>query len=402
MLRRFVAVSIAIAGFALTAEAPPQLQTRAAAFSQDASAYARLEGVTEAEALRRLTIQQASIAATDALAAEFADRLAGIIIQHRPNYRFLVHLTGLEPVAPRSLQFDGSSMSVEFVPGAAVTEQVAVAALNAHLAELRRLFPHSSGIGYDPLTAAIVVMVRSSAVSGTAIADGRHAAGVPLRIVDTTAFSADMSLSGGVRIQGVANGIRERCTSGFVVTDGTRKAIATAAHCPDELTYRDPEGATFDLPLVGQWGAGYRDVQINLADAETAPAFYSDRKEGALRSLENWRNRASTRVGDVVCHWGESSGYSCAEVAMVNFAPPGELCGGPCTSTWVAVRGPSCQSGDSGGPVFIGTTAFGIVKGRTGAPDGKCLIYYYMSTDYIPPPWTLLYAGRPSGTIAPH
>lgn len=116
MLRRFVAVSIAIAGFALTAEAPPQLQTRAAAFSQDASAYARLEGVTEAEALRRLTIQQASIAATDALAAEFADRLAGIIIQHRPNYRFLVHLTGLEPVAPRSLQFDGSSMSVEFVP----------------------------------------------------------------------------------------------------------------------------------------------------------------------------------------------------------------------------------------------------------------------------------------------
>lgn len=394
MVRRLLA--IVLAGFALAAAAPPQVQSRAAALSQDAAAYARLEGVTETEAARRLTAQQASVGATDALATEFAERLAGISIQHRPDYRILVHLTGAEPVAPRTLAFGTSFVPVEFIPGAAVTERFAVDALNAHLADLRRLFPTSRGIGFDPRTAAIVVLVRGGAAAVGAIADSMRLTGVPLRIVDTAALSADMTLDGGVRLEGVAGGIRQRCTAGFVVTDGVRTAIATAAHCPDELTYREPDGATLALPFAGQWGTGYRDVQINLADAANAPLFFADRSLGALRPLDTWRNRTSTRVGDVVCHWGESSGYSCAEVAMVDFAPPGDLCGGPCTPTWVAVRGPSCRAGDSGGPVFLATTAFGIAKGSNRSPAGQCLFYFYMSTDYLPPPWSLLYAGAHS------
>lgn len=393
MFRRLLAIGLI--GLATVAAAAPPVQTRAAALGQDAAAYARLEGVGEAEAGRRLNAQQASVAATDALAAEFADRLAGISIEHRPAYRIIVHLAGPDPVTPRMLNFGAESLPVEFIPGAAVTRRFAVAALETHLGDLSRLFPGSRGIGYDPRTAAIVVLLRGGTASSAAIAEAERLTGVPLRVIDTGALSFDMSLDGGVRLEGVAGGIRQRCTAGFVVTDGARTAIATAAHCPDELMYRDPDGATLTLPFAGQWGAGYRDVQINLADAATAPLFYADRSQGALRTLDTWRNRASTRVGDVVCHWGESSGYSCAEIAMVDFAPPGELCGGPCTPTWVAVRGPSCRAGDSGGPVFLGTTAFGIAKGSNRSPDGQCLFYFYMSTDYLPPPWTLLHSGAP-------
>ena len=43
-------------------------------------------------------------------------------------------------------------------------------------------------------------------------------------------------------------GRRNVCTSGFAVTNGTRTGIATAAHCPDELTYFDKDGATTTLP----------------------------------------------------------------------------------------------------------------------------------------------------------
>jgi hypothetical protein len=57
---------------------------------------------------------------------------------------------------------------------------------------------------------------------------------------------------------------------------------------------------------------------------------------------------------------------------------------------WVTVRGPSCRNGDSGGPVFTGTTALGIVKGGNYAGNGRCNFYYYMSTDYLPPGWSLL------------
>ena len=32
-------------------------------------------------------------------------------------------------------------------------------------------------------------------------------------------------------------------------------------------------------------------------------------------------------------------------------------------------------------------------SGRIRTADGRCLVYYYMSTDYLPPPWRLMVAG---------
>jgi hypothetical protein len=149
------------------------------------------------------------------------------------------------------------------------------------------------------------------------------------------------------------------------------------------------------LDFVGQWGWGYQDVQINVAPvsapARFAPLFYADTAKTLARPVSTWRYRTSTRAGDFVCHRGERTGYSCAVVAMVDFAPAGDLCGGACLPTWVAVEGPTCQGGDSGAPVFEGSTALGIVKGGTYRRDGSCLFYYYMSTDYLPQGWTLLH-----------
>ena len=148
--------------------------------------------------------------------------------------------------------------------------------------------------------------------------------------------------------------------------------------------------------MIGSWGAGYQDVQINGTPDSPAPLFYSNRGAGTLRRVATWRNVASTRAGDFVCHYGETSGYSCALVELTDYAPPGTLCGGPCSPTWVTVRGPGCASGDSGGPVFSGDVAFGIAKGVNRTAAGQCLFYYYMSTDYLPAPWRLLTAAPTS------
>jgi hypothetical protein len=48
------------------------------------------------------------------------------------------------------------------------------------------------------------------------------------------------------------------------------------------------------------------------------------------------------------------------------------------------------MTGDSGGPVFSGTIAFGLAKGVNRSAAGRCNFYYYMSTDYLPPPWRLM------------
>jgi hypothetical protein len=372
-----------------TAASAEQAETRTQALTQDAAIYASQFGVSQDEALRRLRAQQDSVAATDAIAREFADRLAGISIDHSPDYRIVVLLTGTEPVADRT----AAGVPIVFRTGAKATHGQAVAAMRRHLIDLRDELPGARGAGYDQRTGEVVLLVRPADAARFGVdairARAEALSGVPVRVVPDALVQSNMTVDGGGRVEGVntLTGRRNRCTTAFVVTNGEVNAITTAAHCPDQLTYVDSDGASVSLPMIGSWGAAYRDVQINGSANSPDPLFYSDRRSGALRKVQTWRNVASTRAGDFVCHYGESSGYSCATVELTDYAPPGDLCGGPCSPTWVTVKGPSCVPGDSGGPVFSGEVAFGIAKGINRDDAGQCEFYYYMSTDYLPPPW---------------
>ena len=57
--------------------------------------------------------------------------------------------------------------------------------------------------------------------------------------------------------------------------------------------------------------------------------------------------------------------------------------------------GVAVVGGDSGGPVFSGTVAFGITKGISSSDD-RCGFYFFMSTDYLPPSWSLLLPAAPA------
>jgi streptogrisin C len=387
-------LSLVLLAFAAPAIAQP-VKTQAEALADDAAQYAAQFRVPADEALRRLTAQQKSVSATDAIAKEFASRLAGISIEHSPEYRIVVRLTGDEPVAERS----AAGVPVIFRTGAKATRAQAIAAMRKHLMDLRSELPGARGAGYDQRTGEVVLLVTAADAQrfgADAIrARAEEVSGVPVTVRINDLIEQNMSVDGGGRVEGISSvtGRRNICTSGFVVTDGTQTGIATAAHCPDELTYYDPDGATASLPFLVQSGLAYQDVQINLAPEANAPLFYADRGVDSARRVVTWRNRDSTRAGDFVCHFGESSGYSCAVVELTDYAPPGDLCGGPCEPTWVTVAGPGCVPGDSGGPVFSGEVAFGIAKGINRTPSGQCNFYYYMSTDYLPQPWRLLTAG---------
>jgi len=368
------------------------VESKAEAFAEDAIQYAAAFGVSPDEAARRLKAQQASVAATDAIASEFSDRLAGISIEHVPAYRIVVILTGEQPVADRTT--DG--VPIIFRTGAKATHAQAVEALRKHLVDLRTGLPNARGAGYDQRTGQVVLLVTRTDAERFGVDTIRKRAeqvsGVPVRVIINELNESNMSVDGGGRVEGV-NALTNRrnlCTTAFVITNGESNAITTAAHCPDELTYVDRDGANVTLPMIGSWGAAYRDVQINGSPDSPDALFFSNRGAGSLRRLASWRNAASTRAGDFVCHYGESSGYSCATVELTDYAPPGDLCGGPCFPTWVTVKGPNCVAGDSGGPVFSGDVAFGIAKGVNRTNGGQCLFYYYMSTDYLPPPWRLL------------
>ena len=387
------------------ADAPPHVQTQVEALMQDGAEYARLYGVPLARAMRELQAAQDSVPATDALGEEFKDRLAGISIAHDGGFRIVVLLTGAAPEAPRTILAGGMAVPVLFQTGAPATREQILAAILAHQADIRSAVRSPPGMGVDPRSGMLAVMVKSSDVD----ADGAEAlaarlggiAGVPVEVRAWSDGDENLAAEGGGRVLGFDPAINHKavCTSGFVVTDGSRTALSTAAHCPDQLSYIDPAGAEVPMTMIGAWGAFYQDVQIHAVTEPLAPLFYADKGKTALRPVTSWRNRTATRAGDVVCHRGERTGYSCAEVEYPDYAPPGDLCAGPCEPTWVAVRGPICKAGDSGGPVFAGTIAFGLVKGESHTGDGRCRLYYYMSTDYLPPGWTLAYEGGRSAGL---
>jgi hypothetical protein len=379
-----------------TAAAAQTVETHRDALAEDAEQYAAQFRVTPEEAFRRLDAQQRSAAATEAIAREFADRLAGIAIEQAPEYRIVVLLTGSEPVPDRT----AAGVPVVFRTGAKATHAEAVMAMRRHLIDFRSALPGARGAGYDQRTGEVVLLVTpadAARLGADAIrARAEKISGVPVRVVVNQLIESNMSIDGGGLVEGInlLTNLRGRCTTGFVVTNGDINAITTAAHCPDQLTYVGLDGSVSPtLPMIGSWGLGYRDVQINGSADSPHPLFYANRGAGSQREVETWRSVASTRAGEFVCHYGESSGYSCATVELTDYAPPGALCGGPCSPTWVTVRGAACITGDSGGPVFSGNVAFGIAKGINRDEAGRCLFYYYMSTDYLPQPWRLLTVG---------
>ena len=396
MLRRLVAsLFVLLAAPALAQTAPPasRVQTPAQALAQDAGQYARQFAVSQAEAERRLRALAESVAATDSIEATYRDRVAGVSIEHKPALRILVYLTGDEAVPNRTLNAGEMKVPIVFRTGAKASRDRVIWAMTYHQGAIRAALPTPPAMGLDPRTGELVVVVPSATKGKDALRTKLEAiAGVPVRLRVLDQIDVNLSAPlGGSRVEGLnpADGKRYLCTTAFTVTDGKRYGIATAAHCLDDLTYLDPRRVATPLSYVAQWGWGYQDVQINAASDPLPGLFYADNGRTVERPVTDQRTRDSTRAGDFVCHRGETTGYSCAVVELTDFAPAGDLCGGPCLPTWVTVAGPTCRGGDSGSPVFIGTTAMGIVKGAT-YRSGACVFYFYMSTDYIPQPWRLV------------
>ena len=391
------------AALALAVGSPAAAQDAAAvvsadtALAQDAAEVARLRGIDSAEALILLRKQAASVAATEWIEGEYRDRLAGTVVER--DGAVTVLLTGRRPVPDGQVATDGLSVPIRFRTGATATRMKMLAAITAHQATIRAMVQRPPAMGIDARNGELLILIGAVDAAGDVAALKKRIeslTGVPVRIATSGRPELDLAgeVVGGSRLIGPdpASGRRFYCTTGFVVTDGTQNGIVTAAHCPDTLEHVDKDGTRTPLTFIGQWGWGFHDVQVNASPAAVRPLFFSDAARTTLRPVEGQRSRAGTRVGDIVCHRGEHSGYSCAEVEMVDFAPSGDLCGGPCLPTWVAVAGPGCKGGDSGGPVFIGTTAIGLLKGASYRPDGSCVFYYYMSLDYLPDPWRLVRA----------
>ncbi|WP_419825696.1 hypothetical protein [Sphingomonas sp.] len=385
----------AAAGAAQPAAEQSVVEPPFTALVDDAARYAARYDVPQGEAEARLRAQAAIGGAVDAIRARFSDRLAGIALEHRPAFRLVVLLTNGEPVPDETVSLAGREVPVVYRTDAPVTAAAIRAAIVEHQADVRAALDDPPGLGIDARTGAMIVTVsrRDVEAAGADMLQSRFSelTGVPVEIA-VPGLAEDLALVGGIRLDDPipAEHRRISCTAGFAVTDGTRTALATAAHCPDMLF----ANAT-PLPMINAWGAGTQDVQFHSSPLPLAPAFRVGTGD-VIRPVTGVGLRARTVAGQFVCHQSFRDGESCAEIVSTGFAPPGDLCAGPCPPTWVAVAGPDCLHGDSGGPVFDGTVALGLVKGGSFRADGRCNLYYYMPIDALPTGWSVLLAGASS------
>lgn len=390
-----VTVSTAPVGAEQSEDQEALIQTAEAGLAQDAAEYAKLVGVGVAEASRRLKAMHDSVEVTDTIRKTYGSRLAGISIEHKPQFQIKVLLTGADPV---TAELPNVGVPIVFETGARSTLEQVAAAIEQHKGAIRTLIPAVQGIGADPKTGSMVVFANATGPIAATLtartAELEALTGVPVIIRAQDGVDRDLDVRGGSRVDGIIpnDGRRGLCTSGFSVKDTNgRTGVATAAHCLDNLTYYNPNNTQIPLTLVTpNYGYGSQDVQIHTSNYVERAEFYVDTAKTTVRRPVGSYTRSATRAGDWACHRGETTGASCSFVEYIYYAPPDDKCAGYCAPTWVTVTGPNCAGGDSGGPVYDLDLARGLLKGANYSSNNTCNFYFYMSLDFLPNEWSLL------------
>jgi streptogrisin C len=343
-----------------------QAETRPAdALLENARSYAADHGVEIDEAVRRLRLQGSLEDVLARLESAMGDRFAGAWIEHEPEFRAVVRLAGRNEEVPsdaRSIA-EESAVPVEFVTGAETGLAELVDALESALPRLQAMHSRLAGAEVDVQSGEIVLFVEEGTVEeATLQRDAREIFGVPVRIESVDAPVGDGHTRGGVDLS--------TCTSGFVVrhpSTGTTGYV-TAGHCGDNQTYFEFGGPSYSTTFIDEIRDADQDVQWHTTSHIEFPEFHAS-STLSYRPLEAQMNRSSQAIGGYVCHRGKTTGYSCGDIVSKTFRPTyTNACPGvTCAAVWVRVEANSleCFPGDSGGPWFLGLTAYGIYKGQS-------------------------------------
>ncbi len=251
-----------------------------------------------------------------------------------------------------------TGMAAALLAGAAMCTPTATAApittaqINAATADLTESARvPGTAWAVDPATGQVVVSVDDT-VTGAKLDQvravaARHAQTVQL---ERMAGTLEPMISGGDAIY--TGGAR--CSLGFNVKDSAgRDFLVTAGHCTNIGSTWSASGGARIGPRTGTSFPG-NDYGIVRYDSSIA-------RSGTVGSQDIAR-AANPTVGQRACRRGSTTGTHCGSVtglnATVNYAE-GSVHG--------MIRTNICaEPGDSGGPLYAGSTALGITSGGSG------------------------------------
>ncbi len=415
----------------LRVETPlPKYQSPYGAIKADAEQLAASTGMSLARAIGALRLQEESGGVVSDLREEFGDRVAGIYVDYDPTYRIFVRLKGAGKVEPRTRHFPAGNLQVTFVEGAKASIAELVDAMRRNTDAIRALLPTLQGTGVDERTGeAVVTIFAENSTARLKILEKRaklgEIVGQPIRMEVTNSrlqqsdgesgsIAGESASSNGVRGgDGIGYGGINFCTTGFSVKNDVTGdiGIITAGHCKEsyDVQYKLQDGSFADLKEVVSIKDANTDVEVLVSKHTYLPEFYADDDGKIVNQVRRSRLRADIAAGSRMCHRGIATGQSCGRVSQTNHKPvfeEPEQCGWegatpvPCADTWIVVsdvevdgfvQSVDCDGGDSGGPVFLGQTAYGIHKaGYHNKITKECEDIVVMPLDYLPESWSIL------------
>lgn len=371
LLGMILFLSILIGSVSVVQSAPPYVEQPDAPYYEgnpielEAQRYAEYFKVSVEEASQRLKIQDQLGQIENELYQNESPSFAGMWIQHEPDFRLIIQST-LDNDAQLTSYFEklDSPIVIEFrqVKTSLTTLENLQKEIGYQLENLNLLADSNINIYENQ----IELSVTNSKEFQEQLNEAKLELPEQVLIIEVARLiEPAVDIGGGRYLYGYGAG---NCTSGFSVVNyyGTR-GITTAAHCPNTISYSGTQ-----LPLVAQyyWGSG--DVQWH-----TAPGFNVTNNiyNGSwYHSITATKSRNNQALGTWIGKYGITTGGNAGTITskwVQPSTPPGMNYTFMQATNYTAL-------GDSGGPVFVGGTAYGTVVGTT---SGGGLIY--MAVDYL-------------------
>ncbi len=325
------------------------------ALLMDAKAYGSTMGVDLQEAIHRLQLQNEIGELNRKLIEKEADTFAGLWIQHNPDYRVIVMFTQ-----------NGDATIRPYVQNGPLVDLVKVSIARATLTDLENArfqaaqIASKSGVSFTSAVniqknqAELYVQDATLLINELLKVNAQLPSNV--EVVKFSELPRNVSeIGGGVNLS--------TCTSGFSVMEPSGiKGITTAGHCENAQSYLG-----VNLPFwsgTPDGGGTAYDIQWHRADQAFAVRNWI--WDGSSnRPIYNVRFRASQNVGDWVCKFGRTTGYGCGTVATTSQ-----------DGVNVRLDDITVDYGDSGGPWYVNTTAYGTTIARCMLGNGNpCAIY---------------------------
>jgi hypothetical protein len=344
----------------------------------DALSYAKANNVSVQEAAYRLSVHAEAGELDAALAETYPDTYAGLWLQHQPDFRIIVQFTESAelPLAKAVLPPD-LALLVDVI-----RVKYSLRELEDKLQSVAEPARNAGASVYVDVIGNRVQVQRTDEFDGldsVSVADG-----ITIDPQVYVAKPAEIALIAGFPISG--------CTNGFtaVVKYTSTYRMTTAGHCPDSQVYSGQ-----NMPFILEKFQGSNDEQSH-GIAQTIPTNeFIAGSPPAARTVTSRTFRVNQPINGWTCKYGNSTHETCGYLKSKTFQP-GYVPNANATFMLVQPNGgpDMVNGGDSGGPVYLGHSAYGLVSGEYGLPWCMCDLIF-TAANYVEDGlgvWILSYA----------